>query len=352
MSGLALFRAYPQLEELIPRVPIGEYPTPIQRLADADGAPYGNAWIKRDDETHAQYGGNKVRKLEFILANAQRAGADRLITVGAAGSHHALATAVHGGNMGFKVTLVLFPQRVTEHVREVLLSDVAFGAELRMTPRMESVPLALWRARLAVSGVAQVIPPGGSDPSGTLGYVSAALEVLEQVKRGELPMPDVVHVAAGTLGTTAGLAVGFALARVPIRIVASRITSWLVANDRALAKLAQGTLAVLARAGVDVPSLPDVVSRVELHDRQLGEGYGRSTPAGDAASRLLRPYGLALDGTYTAKAGAELLAAMDREPDRNYLFWHTLGRVPPLPADTSKLEEKLPPAFRAMLNSA
>jgi 1-aminocyclopropane-1-carboxylate deaminase/D-cysteine desulfhydrase-like pyridoxal-dependent ACC family enzyme len=349
MSGLALFRAFPGLEEAIPRISIGDYPTPVHRLHDVAGAEYGNIWVKRDDLTHAQYGGNKVRKLEFILANAQRAGAQRLITVGAAGSHHALATAVHGGNLGFKVTLVLFPQRVTEHMRTVLLSDVAFGATLRFTPRMESVPLALWRARLVTRESAHVIPPGGSDSSGTLGYVSAALELLEQVERGELPMPEVVHVAAGTLGTSVGLAIGFALARVPVRIVASRITSWLVANERAVAKLARETLEVLSRAGAPVPPLEDVLSRLELHDRQLGEGYGRSTPAGDAAARTIGSFGLTLDGTYTAKAAAELLASAAREPTRNHLFWHTLGRPPALPSDTAALEEKLPPAFRALL---
>src|SRR5690606_757705 len=122
------------------------------------------------DQSGLPYGGNKVRKLEFLLAHARALGATRLVTAGATGSHHALATTVYGRQLGFDVTLCLFPQPLTDHVRRVLLLDHALGAELRWTPRMETIPLALFRARHAYRKERIfVVAPGGADPIGTLG---------------------------------------------------------------------------------------------------------------------------------------------------------------------------------------
>src|SRR5690606_7123727 len=128
----ALFRRFPELAARIPWLPLGSFPTSVEPL-DLDGpVPSGvRLLVKRDDLGARPYGGNKVRKLEFILAEAKRRGAERLITVGAVGSHHALATTVYGRAHGFRVTLVLFPQQMNEHVRRILLLDYALGAELR-----------------------------------------------------------------------------------------------------------------------------------------------------------------------------------------------------------------------------
>src|SRR5690606_41318971 len=122
-------------------------------------------WIKRDVISAQPCGGNKVRKLEFILADAKSRGIERLITIGAVGSHHALATALYGRAHGFRVTLVLFPPPINEHVRRVLLLGHALGAELRFTPRMESRPGAMRAAPLAHRCQRlRVVAPGGPDP--------------------------------------------------------------------------------------------------------------------------------------------------------------------------------------------
>ncbi|HEY8378082.1 MAG TPA: pyridoxal-phosphate dependent enzyme, partial [Nannocystis sp.] len=145
-----LFRRYPEAARRLPWLPLATLPTPVEPLAlDDTGGDGARLWIKRDDQSGLPYGGNKVRKLEFILARARDLGATRLITAGATGSHHALATAVYGRRLGFDVTLCLFPQPLTDHVRRVLLLDHALGAELRWTPRMELIPFALFRARRA-----------------------------------------------------------------------------------------------------------------------------------------------------------------------------------------------------------
>ena len=327
MTSPLLFERYPGTRK-IPWVSLAALPTPVEAVTFALERNV-QAWIKRNDKTSTLYGGNKVRKLEFILANATSRGVTRLITVGAAGSHHALATAVFGAKLGFHTSLVLFPQPLTEHVREVLLTDRAFGAELRWTPRMTMVPGALMAARFVhLRERSMVIPPGGSDPTGTLGYVNATLELGQQIEEGLLPVPDEIVLAAGTLGTSAGIALGLALLGLPTRIRAARITSRLVTNDRALHGLIRATATLLRAHNVDVDA-EAAISRITLTHDQVGEGYGRITPAGTAARETFQAIGLELDPTYTAKAAAAFLDVLRSRPKSRVLFWHTLsGRMP------------------------
>lgn len=341
-----LLRRFPSLEGVLPWRSLGHFPTPLERVA-LPGA--GEFWVKRDDLTAESYGGNKVRKLEFLIADAVERGAGRLITAGALGSHHALATAVHGRVAGLPVTLVLFPQHVTGHVRRVLLADVAFGAELSFVPRMELVPAALAARRWAHRPEAPyVIPPGGSNALGTLGYVNAALELVEQVKETGAPWPTELHVAAGTLGTAAGIAIGLALDGWDARVAATRITGRVVTNERVLRSLIRGALALLAPAtGLDVES---VARRVELRHGQIGAGYGRETQAGREATALFGGVGLSLDPTYTAKAAAELLESV--RAGRAALFWHTLSATEPELGDEGELIRRLPERFRRLLRGA
>ncbi|HEY8470253.1 MAG TPA: pyridoxal-phosphate dependent enzyme [Longimicrobiales bacterium] len=348
----ALFRRFPELATRIPWLPIGSFPTPVESFSiEGIRAPGVQLHVKRDDLCARPYGGNKVRKLEFILAEAKRRGVERLITVGAVGSHHALATTVYGRALGFDVTLVLFPQQVTDHVRRVLLLDCALGAELRFTPRMESVPAALVAARLAHWRQRTcVIAAGGSDPIGTLGYVSGALELAEQIADRIAPRPDAVHVAAGTLGTAAGLAIGFALAGLDIPINATRITSRLVTNERALARLVSRTLEHLRRAGLASAPPPAAALRlVRLRHDFVGPGYGRETEGGRDAAARFRRAGLTLDATYTAKAAAELISTVGEGGQGTHLFWHTLSAHEPEQALGGVRPADLPEPFRRLL---
>jgi D-cysteine desulfhydrase len=344
--SIALFTAYPHLADRLPWLPLGTYPTPVQLL------PVGHQiFIKRDDLSAQPYGGNKVRKLEFLLAAARARGARRLITVGAAGSHHALATTIYGKRLGFEVSLVLFPQPLTQHVRDILLNDVAHGAELRWVRRMEMVPTALFTSSLRYRrDNAIIIPPGGSDATGTLGYVNAAFELMQQVRAGELPQPASLVVAAGTLGTVAGLALGFAMQGIAIRITAVRITSRIVTNERVLMRLIRGAEDILRRAGVPGSRAETAFRSVELRHEFIGRGYGVTTPEANAATETLKELGIHLDTTYTAKAAAALLAEAQLAP-RPVLFWHTLSAAePPLP--TNVTIDNLPAPFRAYVQES
>jgi 1-aminocyclopropane-1-carboxylate deaminase/D-cysteine desulfhydrase-like pyridoxal-dependent ACC family enzyme len=272
-----------------------------------------------------------------------------LITVGAAGSHHALATTIYGRAHGFDVTLILFPQPLTPHVRETLLLDQAYGAELRYTRRMETVPAALFATVLRYRNQkAFVIPAGGSDAMGTLGYVSAALELVEQIERDEAPEPKTVVVAAGTLGTAAGLALGFAIAGLKAKVNAVRITSRIVTNERVLARLIRGAEVLLRRAGADVAVAEQAIRQVELLHAHLGAGYGQETAEGKQATLTFAEHGIRLDPTYTAKGAAAFIQEMQRAA-KPALFWHTLSAAEPLEALSNAREDDLPKPFRDYL---
>ena len=343
MDSLPLFRRLPSLAGRVPHLPLTDLPTPVERLALGDAV----LWVKRDDRSGAEYGGNKVRKLEFLLGAARAAGVPRLATAGAAGSHHCLATTVYGRRHGFDLTLVLFPQPVTAHVREVLAAVAARGAAIRPVPRMELVPAGLLRERLRhLRRGCAVIPPGGSSPEGTLGYVSAGLELAEQVEAGEMPAPDSIHVAAGTLGTAVGIAIGLEMAGLPARVHAVRVVGRLVANPRTLRGLVRRTLERLSSAGGAVPAASRVLARIELSGTHLGAGYGVPTEAGETAIREAREIGLVLDSTYTGKVAAAALAAARAELGQVHLYWHTLSAsTPPVPGDAPSL----PPAAARLL---
>ena len=307
---LALHQRYPTLASL-PYIPLGTFPTPVEEvpaLAEQSGA--AAVWVKRDDISGERYGGNKIRKLEFILGDAKDRGASRLVTVGAIGSHHCLATTTTGGAVGFDLTVHHFPQPVTPHVLHNCLAVSATGAELKLSSK-NTLPFALavakTRAWLPSRERRYYVPGGGSSPAGVVGYINAALEIEQQIEAGEIPPIDAAVVAVGTAGTMAGLIVGFKLARRPIEIIGVRVIDRLLANMFIVRRLVRKTERLLRKHGLAVAPFDGV--RFRLDHTQFGSAYGKTTPACDRAVEAARvAAGLKLDPTYTGKAMAGLLA--------------------------------------------
>lgn len=328
----ALFRMFPQLEDVIPWTRLGDWPTPVDRIVDVPDGFRGELWVKRDDRSSVHYGGNKVRKLEYLLADAEALGSGRLVTTGVVGSHHALATCVHGRRVGLPTTLVVFPQPMTEHAREIAALNAEWADDLWSCGTFATQPFVeaavRWRRRKEAP---YVIPGGGSNPVGVLGYVTGGLELAEQVARNDAPRPDRITVAAGTLGTVAGLAIATALTNLTDRIAAIRIVPSPIANSWTLSRLVEGTVRLLTEAGVRLPDARLILDRVALDGDHLGGGYGVPTKRGGEAAAWFADRGLGLDPTYTAKAAGALLDAMHAEPDAVHLYWHTLSSV--LPAE-------------------
>ncbi len=299
---------------------LGTYPTRVERLPSLSRGT-ASLWVKRDDLTSDLYGGNKVRKLERLLDDARSRGARRIVTVGAAGSHHVLATAIWAREQGMEVDAVLLPQLKTPHVVENLRADLGAGAHVLPA---SSYPHAALRILERIARGRYYIPVGGSNVLGTLAYVDAARELAAQVRAGDLPEPDVVVVALGSGGTAAGLAVGFALEAMKTRVVAVTVTDpprWVARRVRALAK------AALAReAKTSGGAAPEL--RLVIDDRYLGGGYGRPTESAARALSLGAGMGLTLDLTYTAKAFDAALDRVNAGNDANVLYWHTLSSAP------------------------
>jgi D-cysteine desulfhydrase len=314
---------------------LGRYPTPVERL-DALCNATTELWVKRDDLTNPAYGGNKVRKLDWLLSDARARRARRIVTAGAAGSHHVLATTYFGRENGFDVEAVLVPQPRPQ----VLRAAIGLG--------LHAVPVGSWSGaalavaqRMAARGTdTYVIPVGGSNRIGAMGYVAAARELAAQVRAGEMPEPDVCVVALGSGGTAGGLAAGLAAEGMSTRVVGVCVSKppW------ALYRLAL----LLAWASAPKPARPHL--RLAIDARFLGRGYGHSTPEGDEATHIAREAGLTLDPTYTAKAFASALWHVRARRGHVVLFWQTLSSasIEPL-LGAAPMETNLSPRLRRLL---
>jgi len=341
----ALERRFPGLAGRLPRVPLTALPTPVGTLgALARARGLGRVWIKRDDRSGHLYGGNKPRKLEFLLGEARRRGRRTVMTFGGIGSHHGLATAVCARAVGMRTVLVLVPQPVTAHTLHCLLLDQAYGAELHYAA---SVSRAAARAlALLAHGALRgdppfIIPTGGTSTLGTIGYVNAALELAEQVRAGELPAPEAIFVPLGSGGTVAGLLLGLKLAVL--------VTDILPPSPGRLVRLARATLGRLRRLAPEVPPVAVTAAELTVVTGYLGRCYGAPTDAGVAAQQLAAEVeGLQLETTYTAKCLAALLDLASRPPyrEQDVLFWNTYSSVDPA-ASLARLPDwrELPPAF-------
>jgi len=317
----------------IPRVPLVQGPTPTTHLEGVSARAGAAVYAKRDDATAPRYGGNKVRKLEWLLGEARERGARSIVTVGGYGSHHCLATAIYGAAEGFEVHPVLFPQPSSPHVSEVKRAMIAAGAKVTTVRSAAAAPFAVAKkvARLKMGGASPyVIGPGGSTPIGTLGYVAAGVELARQIDEREIPEPGAVFVAAGSGGTASGLAIGLAAAGFVMPIVAVRVTGPLAINGPALSRLVKSTVSLIRFHDNRFPIVANDAARAIVIDRKhRGPAYGASTGAGEHATSLAGEDDLRLDPTYTAKALAALLdAARDRTYDGPLLFVSTLSSAP------------------------
>jgi 1-aminocyclopropane-1-carboxylate deaminase/D-cysteine desulfhydrase-like pyridoxal-dependent ACC family enzyme len=301
---------------------LGQYPTPVERLA-ALSSPTSTLWVKHDDLAAPDYGGNKVRKLERIIARAKANGAVRLVTIGAAGSHHVLATAHFAARVGLGVDAILVPQRRTDHVVENLRALVATGARIYPVRWQAMVPFVA--LRLALARDTFFVPLGGSSVDGAMGYFDATRELAAQIRLGDLAEPDAIVVTLGSGGTVAGIVAGLAAEKLRARVVAVAISHpvWYLAF--AARRLAR---ACARRAGVAIGSLD---ARLVVDGRYVGAGYGEPTTAGAHATAEAAASGLTLDATYTAKSFAATLDVVRSGEYRNVLYWHTLSSAPLAP---------------------
>lgn len=310
----------------LPRLRFAHLPTPIEampRLSAVLGGP--NLWIKRDDQTGLALGGNKTRKLEFLIAEAQAHGARTLLTAGAVQSNHCRQTAAAAARNGFECILVLSGNQPNE-VSGNLLLDQMLGAQIIWTKRSErdhTLQKAFDHAWSAGKRP-YLIPYGGSSPTGAAGYAYAVAEMMAQCgPQQEVPMPEWVIFASSSGGTHAGLVVGAKAFQYPGQIFGISIDEQEDVLQARVADLATKTAELM---GVIESFSP---AEILVNADYLGDGYGiMSSVEVEAISLFARHEGILLDPVYTGRCAAGLIGLIRQNTfpkNSNVLFWHTGG---------------------------
>jgi D-cysteine desulfhydrase len=326
---------FEELKSRLPYVSLGSFPTPVERLSGLArhlGTP--ELFIKRDDRSSHIYGGNKVRKLEYILGEALARKKTHTITFGYAGSNHTLAVAVFARRLGLQPVSLHLPQPNARYLRKNLLYQKLLGTELHHYESLRSIYagtlVTATKVLLKTARMPAVIPPGGSNVPGVIGMMGSVFELHRQIRDGTLPEPDVIYLPLGSCGTGAGIALGIKALGLKTRIRAVRVSERGQSSFKTVCSLFSRTAKRLQKL---VPSFPRVALREEdfevCHD-YLGQGYAHFTEEGMSAVRLLsQTDGIPLDGTYSGKAMAALIddATKGDIGNRVTLFWNTYNSV-------------------------
>lgn len=311
-----LLERYPGLAEKLPHVSLGERPSPVRPLRDLL-ATQTSLWVKDDGLFGTLYGGNKVRKLEWILPEAQRRRARSLFTWGGLGTNWGLAAALYGAQYKLNTVISLVEQPVNAAVA-AHIAKLQQNAKLHFHGSMPraacAAPAEIFRCTLSDRRFPYIVRPGGSSALGVVGYVDVGLEIGYQVRAGALPQPSHVVVAVGSGGTAAGLVVGLRLAGLDSRIVGVVVAHQLKRERAVVRALARRATELLRRRGAEIPErLAPGAGGFETTRAWMGAGYGHKTPETEHARMWARERaGLTLDPVYTAKAMAALRALDER----------------------------------------
>lgn len=312
--------------ENLPREKLAFLPTPLHRLMNlGNSIGLDELWIKRDDQTGLSFGGNKARKLEFVVGDARKSNADTLVTVGGLQSNHCRQTAAACAIAGLRCILLLAGNEPPNYTGNLLL-DKLLGAELKFYPdeslltlntRMDQVIETLKDFGLNPYAV----PAGAETPIGTIPYAIAMEELHTQVQ-DEGFLPDRIVVAAGTGGTLAGLVVGAHMLDLDVKIIGVSVLS--------NAEITHNRVSNLISRIIDVyPEVGNFKPHIQIDDSYIGEGYGiLSDSVRTSLEMFAKMDGIILDPVYTGKAGLALIRMAlkgDIPADSPTVFWHTGG---------------------------
>ncbi len=314
--------------EAVARLPLFTAPTPLEHLPRLSATLGREVYIKRDDTTQFALGGNKVRKLEYLLADALHKGADTLVTAGAIQSNHVRQTSAVAARLGLGCVALLENPIGTSDANYLnngnrLLLDL-FGAHIEPVATLDNADELLQQSaeRLRQQGKRPyVVPIGGSNALGALGYVRAGLELAEQIEASGVTFSAVV-LASGSAGTHSGLALALAERLPALPVIGVTVSRPVATQFPKVQSLAERTAELL---GISLPA----AFKVNLWDEYFGPRYGEANAGTLAAIRLLASQeGVLLDPVYTGKAFAGLLDGISTQRfdgDGPLLFLHTGG---------------------------
>ena len=330
-----LFENYPKIKNNLAYVSFCDLPTPAYKLENLGKyLGYENIYIKRDDLSGLRllngdhlFGGNKPRKLEFLLGDAQKQNAKTIVTYGCVGSYHALATAVYANYLGLQSILMLKRQPNSNAVRHNLLLDKYYNAQFLFYPNNQVRNNDLQKLLLQ-DKQAYFFPTGGSVPLGAIGYVNAIFELKKQINVGILPEPDLIYLPINSCGTTAGLLLGIKAAKLKTKIIAVAVEPAEVKDQFEIEtkKLFNETNQLLHSLDESFGLFEFPQEKLVVNKNFWGVEYGLFTKEAIEAKKLFKKVeGITLDGTYTAKAMAALIEDVQSGKIKNEIivFWNT-----------------------------
>lgn len=348
-----LANAYPTLAQRLPKTALADLPTPVSECDIEVGSHQRTIAIKHDNQTSSYYGGNKLRKLEYLLQRAIDKRADRVATFGTVGSNHALATALYARQLELGCTCMLSHQVKTAGAAKVLGLLLQNDAEIVRYSGNRHARVEAMRQHVQGRNT-WVIPLGGSSWLGAVGYVNAGLELAAQISAGEMRLPERIYIATGTMGSAVGLALGLALAGVKAVVQAVRVSPDEIMNRSRLDHLLNKTAAMMHRLDPSIPADVAVHTHIEIRHEFFGDGYAKTNAATDAAIKLAaNQLGLLLEPTYTGKAMAALLHDIEQPEHASMpmLFWNTYNSNPMPVIDTDAAHlQRMPEEFLRYLD--
>jgi D-cysteine desulfhydrase len=334
-----IFKKFPALKDKIPWMPIlTNVPTPVERLTDLEKyfeLEEGQIYIKRDDKNHNLYGGNKLRKFEFMFAHALKKKRKGIMTFGAIGTNHGLATAIIAKELGLKCHLFLAHQPLTWHVQRSLILFQHFGAKLHYAKSYAKTGLKSLFFRVFHPGY-YIMLVGGSplygfgNPLGIVGFINAVFELKEQIDEGQIPEPDVIFVAGSSSGTASGLMAGCKILGLKTKIHAVAVSAEMFVNDKVYIRHSNKALKYLRKRDKKFPIVEVTRDDFKSIFGYVGSEYGIKTKRGQNAVDIVmelegKKRGFKLETTYTGKAMAALFDYLNEKNNKSkkVLFWNT-----------------------------
>jgi len=325
-TELPLFTRYPQIKQQLSPQQFACLPTPVKALPGLGS----NAWIKQDDLTHPNYGGNKIRKLDFVLAEIKQKKKKHVITFGATGTNAGVATAMMCYRNQLKCTVYLFEQPLSQTVKNNLALMQAYGAELIYCGSLLKTVLSFYCSRYRLNKDSYFLWAGCSNSVATFAYINAAFELKQQIEDGELPEPEHIFVPVGSCSTLAGLTLGAQLSGLKSKVIGIRVApAYLGPFPACTANEVNKVIKVAAKQMQDwgIEGLA-TIPKCQFNDDFYGDGYGIASKESLKAIETFEQQGIALENTYTGKAAAAYLQQLQHNDDskpKPQLFWQTFN---------------------------
>ncbi len=339
-----------RLASRLPRIGLGQLPTPVS----AHDLLGHEVWIKHDEHTDAVLGGNKLRKLRYLLAPAKAQGARTVATFGALGSNHAIATAFATRRLGLKPMAYLSRQAPTQQVQIAVAWHQSLGTKILYwgggPVRQRRIVIDTQRERRQR---VWAIPLGGSSWRGSVGFIEAAAELANQVANGACPAPERIYIPMGTLGSAVGLAVGLAVARLPTKVMAVQVVGDSPQLAGRIQRFGDG-LIKFCQCFDHSFQAPTWRQHLQLRNDYLAGGYARADqPTEDAQVMAANEWQLELETTYSAKALAALLGDLNHNPPSGpVMFWNTYSGAVSPPASSRRGPLLLPPELEPLVDGS